>query len=313
MSSAFRNRSLRLESLENRELFAGDAFAIINGGTLNIVETSGQTGQPQAIEITRTPFGFPGQSIRVRGLENAAGGTTLINGRAFVDFRVPSGNVSVNLGSGNDWVRVNDVTLNNLNVDTGNGRDAVTLGQGMKTTGTATIRTGADDDFVNLFEAQIGNDSLDNLNVYMGTGVDYFYSKSVSVLASVTGNLNLYMSENGLDRDTDTITLEKAKIGGSLTMHTGAGDDTISVNNTIVGNDFLLSTGADADTAKLKDLQVLDDVFANMGAGMDTLDLDNVWADRLEVNGEGDRDTLIRRRVGQVNVFQYAGFEVATI
>lgn len=311
MSSSFKNRSLRLEALENRQLFAGDVYAVINNGTLQITEAFGQAGQPQAVEITQTPFDLT--SIRVRGRENASGGTTLINGQAFKDFRVPFGNVNVNFGSGNDWVRVKDVRLHNFTVDTGNGLDVVELGRGMKTTGTVTVRTGAGDDFVNLYEAQIGNDSLDNLNVYMGTGNDWFYSKSVNEWASVKGSLNLFMSENGLDRERDTINLEKAKLGNSLTMQTGGGVDTVSLKNAIVGNDLSLDTGDDADTATMTDLQVLDDVFANMGAGSDTLVLDNVWADRLEANGGADRDTLTRRRLGQVNIFQHTGFEVATI
>lgn len=313
MSKSSSNRTLRVESLENRELFAGDAVAAISNGSLYIFEATSQAGQPQAIEITRAPYDFTGQTIRVKGIPNANGGTTLINGQSFRDFRVPTGNVSVSLGSGNDWVNAGNVRLNRFDVETGNGRDVVNLLAGLKTTGTVTIRTGADYDFVNLQEAQIGNDSLDNLNVYMGTGEDWFYSKGVNQIGSVAGNLNLYMSENDLDRDKDTVSMEKVKVGNSLVMHTGGGNDTISVNNAIVGNDLLLNTGADADTVKLKDVQVLDDVFANLGAGIDTLDLDNVWADRIEANGGIDYDTLIRRRPGQVNAFQHTGFEVSTI
>ncbi len=312
MSANYFRRILRPEQLEQRQLFAGDIFATVSNGTLNLVEANGSFGLPQAVEISRPATDITGSVIRVKGLVNAAGTTTLINGLPFRDFYVATKNVNVNLGGGNDTVVVKNAPINNLNVETGAGRDSVIFDRS-KTTGVVTVRTGADNDFVNLFESQIGNDSLDNLNVYMDTGADIFYSKSVNSLSTVSGNLNLYMSQNDLDRDVDTVTLEKATIRGGLNIRTGAGDDTVTVNRVIVGNDVFLNTGADADKAKFTEVQAIDDFWAYMGSGNDTLELDDVWADRLEVYGESGLDTLIKRRPGQTNFFQALGFEWATI
>ena len=68
MSNSFKTRSLRLESLENRQLFAGDVFAAVSQGTLQITEAFGQVGQPQSVEISQTPF--DPMSIRVRGRQS---------------------------------------------------------------------------------------------------------------------------------------------------------------------------------------------------------------------------------------------------
>ncbi len=312
MSAKHSHRTLRAENLEQRQLFAGDVFASVSNGTLHLAEANGSFGLPQAVEISRPAFDLTGTTIRVTGLPNATGSTTLINGMKYRDFQVSTKNVNVNLASGDDIVVIKNAPINNLNVDTGDGRDSVIFDRS-KTTGLVTVRTGADNDFVNLFESQIGNDSLDNLNVYMDTGADIFYSKNLNNLATVSGNLNLYMSQNELDRDVDTITLEKATVRGVLNMRTGAGDDVVSVNRVVVGNDVLLNTGADADTAKLIEVQAIDDIWAYMGSGNDTLELDDVWADRLEVYGDSDFDTLIKRRTGQYNFFQALGFERSTI
>jgi hypothetical protein len=312
MSKSISHRGLRLERLENREVFAGDVHLFLGqDGALNIAEKFGSFHQAQAVEISRTPFDYSGQMFRVKGVYNAGGQTTLVDGAAYKDIRVPSGNVNVNLGFGDDRVYLKDAPFNILNVDTGGGQDMVMLQNGMKTKGTVTVRTGADSDFVGLYDAQIGNDSLDNLNIYMDTGVDTFYSKGTNQPSNVRGNLNLNMNQNDLDKDVDNVTMNNAKIGGSLVIRTGSGDDTINLKRLTIGNDLFLNAGADKDTAVLSEVQALDDFWAYMGSGDDTLDLDDVWADRLETYGVGGRDRLIRGRPGQVNVYvQPSGFEL---
>ncbi len=285
MSSKSLRRRLNLETLENRQLFANDIFAVVNNGTLNLVEANGSFGQAQAVEISRPATDPTGKVIRVKGVANLSGGTTLINGATFRDFYVGSGNLNINLGNGDNTITIKDAPINNLNVDTGTGRDKVIFDHS-RTTGVTNLRTGAGNDLVNMIEARMGNDATDHMNLFLDTGADTFYSYNSNVPSEISGNLNVYMSRSNTDRDVDVISLTNAKVRGTLNMHTGAGDDIVEVRRVVVGNDVILNMGADADKAKFIEVQALDDFFAYMGAGADTLEIDDVWADQMELNGK---------------------------
>lgn len=310
MNRKHSNRKLGHESLEKRELFAGDITAFIGSdGNLTILEKSGQPGQANAFEISRGIYSLSGNSIKVTGKTNASGAMTLIDGSLSKVFNVPSGNVRVLTGNGNDWVYVKNAQLNKLEVDTGAGIDRLWM-ENSKTKGAVTVRMGTEADYVGVVASTVGDDLTDHLNVDLGAGRDEFYLKGYTAPAEIKGNLLINMASVETEVDVDTVTIDLAKVGGTLFARTGAGDDSVNMKRVIVGNDFTLSTGADRDTAILSEIQVLDDFWADMGSGNDTLDVDDISADVFQALGGDGNDTLIRRRNGQVrvNVFP-SGFE----
>src|SRR5687767_195852 len=91
-------RKFSFESLEARQLMAGDVFAAIVGGNLEIREST--LGQSNGVEISEVTPGI----FRVVG-RNQGGLPTTINGQA--SFQTPTAlgadaDLIVNLGGGND-------------------------------------------------------------------------------------------------------------------------------------------------------------------------------------------------------------------
>ncbi len=299
MNRKHSNRKLGHESLEKRELFAGDLTAYVGiDGTLNISEKSGQAGQANSFEISQ---GLSVNSIKLTGKINATGSTTLIDGSLSKVFFVPLGNISVQTGNGNDWVHVKNVQLNRLSVNTGAGMDRLWM-DNAKTKGSVTANMGTEADYVGIVGSTIGNDATDNLKVDLGAGRDEFFLKGYTAPAEIKGDLHIHAVSAETEADVDKITIDLAKVGGTLFARTGGGDDTINMRRVIVGDDLILSAGADRDTAVLSEIQVLDDFWADVGSGNDTLEVDDVAADVFQVLGGDGFDTLIRRRNGQVRV-----------
>src|SRR6059058_5739244 len=105
-------RKCKFESLENRQMMAGDVMASVHAGTLFIKGDNLSNG------ITITPGAIPKQVI-ITGV-NAGGSATTVNG-------VPNGPVAVNnvtkdvkikMLSGNDIVTITNLTVNgSLKID----------------------------------------------------------------------------------------------------------------------------------------------------------------------------------------------------
>src|SRR5436190_5480269 len=99
-------RKFGVEQLENRELFAGNVLAFMNGaGDLNLLEATADIGKGQAVQVHQ----IAANRYRVTGLSSQDGGTTRINGAAYRDFTVP-GNVNINLAGGRDTVLLGRAT-----------------------------------------------------------------------------------------------------------------------------------------------------------------------------------------------------------
>ncbi|MBW8886060.1 MAG: hypothetical protein JF612_15080 [Planctomycetia bacterium] len=92
---------LRVESLESRQMMAGDVTASLLGGNLYLTEAAGQAGQENSVIISQ----LPGGQIRVAGNAQITNGnvSSHVNGHAYQDFTVP-GSLFVNFGGGNDRV-----------------------------------------------------------------------------------------------------------------------------------------------------------------------------------------------------------------
>ena len=87
-----RKHQFQCESLEGREMMAGDVTAFVSGGHLYVQELASEVGQGQAVAISQLSDG----RLRVKGLASPDDGAlSLVNGQAYQDFRV-TGDLKVN-------------------------------------------------------------------------------------------------------------------------------------------------------------------------------------------------------------------------
>ena len=172
-------RKCKFESLENRQMMAGDVVGSVHAGTLTLRGDNFGNG------ITITAGALP-NSVLVTGVTQEGSPTNLdgVSNGATTYFGVTRG-VTVKMKAGNDFLDIQDITINGLtkinmgigvnevNIDdavlckglflkTGRHADTVTITD-TEVTGKATIKTGADCDHVTLEDSVFGALSV-NLN-----------------------------------------------------------------------------------------------------------------------------------------------------
>src|SRR5262245_61910722 len=296
--SRFKNTKLRVESLESRQMMAGDITAYMSGGNLYLTEAAGQTGQENSVVISQ----LPGGQIRVSGNAQISnpGVSSHINGQAYQDFTVPGG-LFVNFGAGNDRVIFTDdtaaaphftsvsinvaapeplvigrnVSATNTSVKTGPDADQVFIFSAV-TTGNMTITTGRDHDWISVGqdvpwnELNIGG----NLSINSGAGADTVNMLTTQHHGAAKIDIQTYAKT---EADADSVWLSNAISNGDLNVRTGAGDDSIHLNDCTAFHDLNLSAGAGNDTMDLiRDLAV-DKIMADLGDGNDTLNIDMLY------------------------------------
>src|SRR5450631_4005881 len=103
-----RQRKLRIEHMEAREMMAGDVMANVTNGTLYLTEAAGHSGGDNSVLISQIAPGV----IRVAGNPTTTDGSVskVFNGMyhnkvgaAYQDFNV-SGGLNVKFGGGSDLV-----------------------------------------------------------------------------------------------------------------------------------------------------------------------------------------------------------------
>jgi len=228
---------LRLESLENRNLMAGDVAANVLGGTLFL------SGDQEANGVVLSSTAEDGQFI-VAGID-AGGEATTINGEVsplVIDDAIRR--VVIRTGDGDDVVKVPHMQLTGwMNVRTGRGDDTVKIGDAEADAALVNIRRGLN---VNLGigddEAAIGNTRARWLRVNGGTGDDSIHVKDARVrrglrIAGRSGSddirLNNVTARNigisgGADNDTVSVAATRAT---RLSVQMGFGDDQLSVHD----------------------------------------------------------------------------------
>jgi hypothetical protein len=147
-------RRLQLESLENRELMAGNVTVSFSGSELRIVGDSAANG----VEVRQSS---PGVYTITGAFEGGA--ATKINGRSSITASNVNGNVVVALGAGNDQLdfgtgdqRVIDVKRD-LIIDMGTGNDWTDV-RDVKVAGMLSINTGTGVDRTVVNRANVGTD-----------------------------------------------------------------------------------------------------------------------------------------------------------
>jgi hypothetical protein len=313
-----RHRKLCMEQMEAREMMAGDIAANVTNGNLNLNEAAGQAGRDNSVLISQIA---PGR-IRVTGLGSTTDGTkSLINGAAFQDFNV-SGNLSVNFGGGNDLVNFDatappsfqDVTLNlgapPLVVSRGataanaGGPVAKPLGFPDKDNvmiwdanirGSLTINTGADDDWVYIANAKIGDGvGIDNITINTGAGADTAELKNLH--GQINGAIDIQTFSSLNENDADCAWLENVTALGNIGVRTGGGQDLIHLDHVTSFKDINLDAGVGDDAIEINYAVAVDNFFANLGDGNDNIAINDLYVinKATKIDGGAGSDSITK-------------------
>src|SRR5215211_1009695 len=178
-------RKCKFESLENRQMMAGDVVGRIHAGTLTLKGDNFSNG------ITITAGAVP-NSVVVTGFTPLGGTPTNVNGLAntAVTFLNVINGLKVNMGPGND-----EVAINNLNIF---GKGKINMGSGVD---TVTINNSR---FCKALDIDMGPDAdhLTITNTLVDGKVDIDTGRGcddVTLTASTFGQLDVNLGE---DNDT---------------------------------------------------------------------------------------------------------------
>jgi len=207
-------RRCRFESLETRQMLAGDVKAIVtNSGTAKI------TGDNYSNGVTIAP-GLNEFEVVVTGI-NAGGLATRVNG-------VPNGAVTlpnvihgmeVNLGNGNNIVRINNLNNNGALKHQINGKASVKTGNGVD-------------------DVRLNNDSFgSSLKIKTGKSADVVQVTTVTVKGKAT-------VKSGTGSDVVTITNDPSvNYLGALKISLGKGNDNLNITGASVITQTALNGG----------------------------------------------------------------------
>jgi hypothetical protein len=296
--SRFKNTALRVESLESRQMMAGDVTAYMSGGNLYLTEAAGQAGGENSVVISQLPSG----QIRVSGNAHISNDSvfSLVNGQAYRDFTVP-GSLFVNFGGGNDRVIFPENPdfaphFVNVNINVAAPEPVLTaktvIGAtdtvfktpdadqvfifSAVTTGNMIITTGRDHDWISMgqevpwSELNIGG----ILSINSGAGADTVNILTTQEHGAAKIDIQTYKKA---EADADSVWLSNAVSNGDLNVRTGAGDDSIHLNNCTAFHDINLNAGAGNDTMDLIQDLAVDKLMTDLGDGNDTLNIDTLY------------------------------------
>ena len=317
-----RQRTLRIEQMEARQMMAGDVAASVVGGTLYLNEASGQAGLDNSVVVSQLS---PGR-IRVSSNSTSDGSSSLINGAAFQDFNV-TGGLSVNFGAGNDLVvfdQLNPVKFTNVNINMGAPPPVVSqfakvgvdttlnppdkdnvIMWGAEITGSLTVNTGDGNDWVYIANTPIGG----NATINTGAGADTAQLKNLPGLIGGAVDIQLYTSLS--EKDGDVAWLERVYANGNINIRGGDGDDILHLDNVTAYQDFNLDAGAGNDRLEADDVCAVDDLFARLSDGNDSADLRNLYVihGRTQIDGGNGSDSLTKSGAFPTAQLTQTGFE----
>jgi hypothetical protein len=258
---------LGLETLERRELMAGNVTVSLSGSDLKIAGDSSSNG----VVVSR----IDNATIEVRG-QTRAGAATSINGVANGSVRLASPtNVYVDMWGGNDEIRFH-------------GHSAVSP---LNVPGKMVIYSQSGNDSVALYNVKVGGD----LSVNSGTGKDEFYGVGIDV-----GD-DLFVKESAntnYSGNSDFVNIYgKSRIGDQLNVKFNGASDTLKVSDT-TAKSFWIETGAGNDSVLFDEVHALNDARIRPGSGSDTTKVgnsrfgDDLIIEELAAARAGERNTI---------------------
>ncbi len=251
-------RRLCAESLESRELLAGDVTLKVIGG--NLFMTGDNANNSVTIAGTATPGKFT--------VTGAAG--TKIDGKAAETVTGISASIIANLNDGNDVLKVNNANIGgNLIVDMGTGTNTfnttkVSVGGSL----VSTSVNGSNTD--NMSGLSVSHDAVFNL---LGSG-----NESVTIggtKSSLGGSLVI-----DIGAGKNTISLDKLAVSNLLKIVDGSTTDTVTIKGTTADQLLYIDAANGKDHVELgvafnaeKNSFRIAQVF--LGGGDDELDVHN--------------------------------------
>jgi hypothetical protein len=313
-----RHRKLCMESLEARQMMAGDAlapgnvYAHVADGHLFI--GTYDTNLDQRIAIGRLDNG----KIRVIGLDFT--NPSLVNGQRYQDFNV-TGDLNVNLYGGNDRVEIGGTywdrqhleapSFDNVHISLGGASNRSDLDylqiHKIETRGSMDIYTGSHDDSILIGNARIGNGfGAETLRIDTGAGAD-----QMSVGSTLVKGMFYIVAGASTQIDRDVVSVHDTTVWYELTMATGGGDDSFFLEGVHVGggNGIVIDTGAGDDEGSLEYVTAQSNLQIGMGSGSDHLELDHVDAYYLKLGGGDGEDALWKTSVTAKYSISQSGWE----
>ena len=310
----------QFESLESRQMMAGDISAYVQNGNLYLVEAAGHAGRDQAAWVSHLSNG----KVRVEGTTNADGIKSRINGGLAQEFTVAS-SVFVNFGGGNDQVVFTESSTRSfwdINVDMsappltnapaaksskapgGVGtainppdNDFVTL-WGANARHSLNVRTGAGADYVQVLGGEFGHGgSHGTFTVNTGAGADQVEVGGINGFWLDSVDVQTYAS--AAETDADSVALSNMQLFGNVGVRLGGGGDGFSLTDIESYGRIDIDAGAGSDNAALERVYAGDQLMARLGEGDDNLRLNQVTATKLRLLGDGGLDRLTK--TGAVN------------
>jgi hypothetical protein len=272
-----RRKQFSMESLEKREMMAGDVGAAVSGGDLFV----GGDANDNLVEVYRLPSG----RVRVQGID------TTVNGRLYQDFRVTD-DIFVTMQQGE-----NDVFFRNYNggvradavrINMSNNDDRVHI-NGLHARGDVEIFTWAGDDDIRIENSSVGAQLFDRENLVVRTGDGTDHVQMDKVLSF--GDVNIDTVDSAL-AEGDFVDLQRMTVFDDLLVDTGEGNDEVFVRFSTVHDDLTIRTGAGADFVLLDQNDSINDLRVDTGAGNDTLVVFRTEARRADLDGGTGSDRL---------------------
>lgn len=287
------SRRIGVESLEARELMAGNVDVTLSNGNLLLTGDNAGNG----VQIRQ----ISANKLAVVGLKQA-GANTSINGAGFQVFSGVTGSVTFNMNGGNDQVDVTNGQgffasqpglptsfqpvdfARNVTVNLGDGNDLLAM-EDADVNGGLKIDGGFDNGVDTIDLEGISTQGLKSLALEIDTrgGADVIDIEFADLAGSVdidSGNEN------------DFVKLFFAEIGGDLTIRTQAGEDTVQLFDVAILDDLLIDAGNDDDIVTAVEVTVADEVDILMGFGDDTLQIFRLIAVNAELDGGPGTDRL---------------------
>jgi hypothetical protein len=204
-------RKCKFESLENRQMMAGDVVASVHAGTLFIKGDQYNNG------ITITAGAIPNQVI-ITGT-NIAGVGTNVNGllNTPVAINNVTKDIKINMKAGNDTVTVNNLSIfGSMKVNMGAGVDTFNVVNGSVICGDLKVVTGGSADTITITDSTVQGVAR------FETGGD---CDSLTIEDSALGKLDARMNQ-----DNDTITLDNITVTTTTALNGGSGINLLHAN-----------------------------------------------------------------------------------
>jgi len=297
------NRKLTFQTLESRQLMAGNVSAAVINGDL-VVKGDSHSNDIAIFQVMQQGQIIPGRYV-ISGLN----GTTINHGTG--GFSATGVNrdflVEMNLG-GDDHVAIGNMNPSNPNLTNASfvvprnlkvtldtsGNNNLEI-KGITVRNNATITAGAGDNTMDI-RGTFGTKSPfttlphGDLTIQAGGGDEHVQLHDGSVLHDA--NIKLGGGQSGLD----FVGLVNMNVHHNLNIHSGGGRDFngVAVWGVKVGHDLNIEGGIAKDVVTIGDTTVADRVFATLGHGNDYLAVEGVTARGAQsvFDGNVDDDTF---------------------